>query len=66
MTNMHKKLQDTYNNFVKILLNEKQREKYGLLPDNKRFILPGLFEEDDMTLKEKTQVQMEEETKERI
>ena len=27
---MHQKLQSTYNKFVKILLNEKQREKYGL------------------------------------
>lgn len=31
---MHQKLQLNYNKFVKILLNEKQREKYGLYQDS--------------------------------
>ncbi len=65
MTNMHRKLQENFNSFVKILLNEKQREKYGLFPDNKQFVLPGLFAEDDLKFKDNSQVLMQEETKER-
>lgn len=48
---MHAKLQTTYNKFVKILLNEKQREKYGLQPDNQPLALPGLAQDESRAKK---------------
>ena len=50
---MHSKLQTNYNKFVKVLLNEKQREKYGLQQESTPLNLPGVNDTENLTYRKR-------------